>query len=54
MSISPHAGQFTVVMLSPSIQKAGHMPWPKGTLMRDSMRPYSIPQRPSVLMRAEV
>src|SRR4051794_22133487 len=34
MSISPHLGQPTMAMSSPSIQNAGHMPLPCGILMR--------------------
>jgi hypothetical protein len=35
MSISPVVGQ----LLPPSIQNAGHMPWPFGILMLASNRP---------------
>jgi hypothetical protein len=39
MSISPHCGQPTLVMLVPSIQNAGQIPWPNGRRMRDSIVP---------------
>src|ERR1035441_1359503 len=47
MSTSPQVGQLTVEMFSPSIQKAGQTPLPKGSLMRASIRPYC--QLPSVV-----
>src|SRR4051794_2912401 len=40
MSISPQAGHPAVPMFSPSIQKAGQTPRPKGNFMRATMRPY--------------
>jgi hypothetical protein len=39
MSISPQAGQPTPETSLPSIQNAGHMPWPRGIWMRASTRP---------------
>ena len=54
MSISPHRGQPTVAMLLPSIQKAGQIPWPNGSLMRASMRPYCTVNQSCVFSRAEV
>ena len=53
-SISPHDGQFTVLMLSPIIQNAGQIPCPSGIWMRASNRPYCWLNFPSVLMRALV
>src|ERR1700735_215410 len=47
-SISPHAGQLTVLMLSPSAQMAGHRPFPVGICARASKRPYSCEKRPCV------
>lgn len=54
MSISPELGQPTCPMSLPSIQKAGHMPCPRGTLSRASTRPYVVVNLPAVLRRAEV
>ena len=53
-SISPLAGQPTLPMSSPSIQNAGHMPWPRGTFIRVSTCPYVGVNLPEVLSRAEV
>src|SRR4051794_19029452 len=53
-SISPQAGQFTVVMLVPSIQRAGQYPRPCGSLARHSMRPYFFQNSPCVFIRADV
>jgi hypothetical protein len=55
MSISPHEGQPTVLMLLPSIQKAGQIPCPSGALMRASTQ-VLMPNDclPCVFMRAEV
>jgi len=40
-SISPLAGHgVPVKMFAPSIQNAGHIPWPRGILTRASKRPY--------------
>jgi hypothetical protein len=39
MSVSPQAGQPTDPMFAPSIQKAGHSPWPAGIAIRASIRP---------------
>jgi hypothetical protein len=41
-------------MLVPSIQNAGHMPWPRGIWMRASKRPYCWAKVPAVSRRAEV
>src|SRR5216684_3533942 len=49
MSISPQSGQSTVPMLLPSIQKAGHIPCPRGILIRASKRPYFCSNNPRVL-----
>jgi hypothetical protein len=38
-SISPQSGQPTVPMSSPSIQNAGHMPWPRDIFRRTSKWP---------------
>src|SRR5579883_2980589 len=54
MSISPHAGQLTLLMLSPSVQNAGHSPCPAGSMMRASNRPYACANNPCVLSRALV
>jgi hypothetical protein len=43
MSSSPLSGQPTLPMSLPVAQKAGHMPRPRGNLMRASMRPYRCP-----------
>ena len=42
MSSSPRPGQAVPPdpESSPCIQNAGHTPWPAGTLIRDSNRPY--------------
>ena len=40
MSISPQAGQLTVEILSPSIQRAGHVPPPAGSFALISTLPY--------------
>jgi hypothetical protein len=53
-SISPLAGQPALPMSLPSIQKAGHIPWPRGILMRASKRPYAWVKVWAVLSRAEV
>ena len=47
-------GQLTVLMLAPSIQKAGHRPWPRGSFMRASILPYVKLTLLLVWMRAEV
>ncbi len=54
MSISPESGQPTWPRSLPSIQNAGHMPWPRGTCMRASTCPYWAVNFPAVLSRAEV
>ena len=54
MSISPQAGQPALPMSLPSIQNAGQMPWPYGTLMRASKRPYGCSNVPCVFSRADV
>src|SRR5256886_11687322 len=54
MSISPHPGQPTCPMSSPSNQKAGHIPCPRGIRRRASIRPYFHAPRPWVFKRAEV
>ena len=54
MSISPLVGQPTEPMSSPSIQNAGHRPWPRGILIRDSIRPYCWVNLAEVSSRAEV
>jgi hypothetical protein len=53
-SISPHSGQPTASMSVPSIQNAGHTPWPAGTRMRASTRPWRTVTAPFVINRAEV
>lgn len=53
-SISPEFGQPTWPMSLPSIQNAGHIPWPRGTLSLASTCPYAWVKRPAVLSRAEV
>ena len=53
-SISPHAGQLTVVMSLPRAQKAGQHPIPVGMLARASMRPYVKLKVVEVLIRADV
>jgi hypothetical protein len=40
MSISPQAGQLTWSMLVPSVQNAGHEPFPVGIWARISIRPW--------------
>src|SRR5260221_345621 len=52
MSISPHCGQPAEVTSAPIIQNAGHIPWPAGSFMRASMRPYLTANFDSVLRRA--
>jgi len=54
MSISPQAGHPASLMFVPSIQIAGHVPLPVGSLARTSTRPYRNSNRPRVLMLAEV
>jgi hypothetical protein len=54
MSTSPLAGQLTWPMSLPSIQNAGHMPWPRGIFIRVSTCPYCAVNLPEVLRRAEV
>ena len=55
MSISPEAGQGLVVKISdPSIQKAGNVPTPLGTLILASNRPYCCENLPEEISRAEV
>ena len=53
-SISPEFGQPTWPMSLPSIQKAGHMPWPRGIFILASTRPYVVVNLPAVFSRAEV
>src|SRR5258708_21953768 len=53
-SISPHAGQLTVEMLSPRAQIAGQRPLPVGICARASKRPYCCEKRPWVRRRALV
>ena len=53
-SISPQAGQRAFSVSSPNIQKAAHMPWPTGSLMRASKRPYACENLPAVFSLAEV
>ena len=45
MSISPHFGHRTESILSPSIQNAGHIPCPAGSLMRASNLPYACEKK---------
>lgn len=47
-------GHPTSPMLLPSIQNAGHMPWPRGSFIRVSTCPYVVVKRPEVFSRAEV
>src|ERR1043166_9111983 len=54
MSISPHCGQPAESMFTPSIQKAGQSPWPRGTRIRASKRPYAWAKSPLVLSRVDV
>jgi hypothetical protein len=54
MSISPQAGQFTVPMSFPSIQKAGQIPCPRGSFKRASNFPCACSKRRWVVRRAEV
>ncbi len=54
MSISPQVGQPTWPMFVPSIQMAGHVPLPVGSLARTSTRPYRNSKRPRVTTRADV
>src|SRR6185369_5662386 len=55
MSISPHEGQPTVLMLLPSIQNAGQIPCPSGASMRASTH-VLMPNDclPCVFIRADV
>lgn len=53
-SISPLFGHPTWPMSLPSIQKAGHMPWPRGIFIRVSTWPYAWANRPEVFSRADV
>src|ERR1700732_264604 len=54
-SSSPQVGQFTVVMLVPSDQKAGHSPWfvVSGSWMLASIRPYVKLSRSCVFILVE-
>src|SRR5215469_1081988 len=54
MSCSPQAGQETVGMFVPSIQKAGQSPLPTVSFIRASMRPYWNCCSPCVFIRVEV
>ena len=54
ISISPQAGQETVLILSPNIQIAGHVPTPTGSLARTSTLPYLKENLPLVNKRADV
>jgi phosphonate ABC transporter permease subunit PhnE len=53
-SISPQAGQPTVLMFSPIIQAAGQGPTPEGSLARNSILPNLKLRLPRDLIRAEV
>ena len=52
MSISPYSGHPTSLWLAPSIQIAGHKPWPCGRFARTSMRPNWNSCNPRDFMRA--
>lgn len=54
MSISPQPGHPALPMSLPSIQKAGHIPWPAGTFTRAEKRPYACSKSPFVTSRADV
>ena len=51
---APQAGQPACGKSSPSIQKAGQIPWPCGSLIRASKRPYCLLNLPWVFNRPEV
>lgn len=53
MSISPQPGHPALEMLAPSVQNAGHMPYPEGTLMLAAIFPYRRSTLPLVWMRPE-
>src|SRR5262247_4137235 len=55
MSISPQEGHPTVLIVSPSVQNAGQMPWPWGVWIRASIQVLTPKDlRPCVLRRADV
>ena len=54
MSISPEAAQPPYVSSLKNIQKAGHIPWPTGSLIRATNRPYVQSPFERVFMRVEV
>src|SRR5215472_16754149 len=53
-SISPHCGQPTLLTSSPSNQNAGQIPFPSGSFIRASKRPYLCENFPFDLIRPEV
>ena len=54
ISISPQAGQETVLKLSPNIQIAGHVPTPAGIFALTSTLPYLNEYLPLLNKRADV
>ena len=54
MSISPHTGHPTSSKFAPSIQNAGQIPCPRGSLMRASNRPFCSSNRSLVVILPEV